>query len=127
MPPVHHFGTTLGRWVGIHLHFGYLPDLFSNSLELTVPMAERCYDLVVTQDQSSPSQYEILPMLFAAAFRSKAFDRRLFLYAEFLDNLKTWQSRTMMGQFQRFPFMFTWQGRLADIIEEYREHRPKKQ
>jgi hypothetical protein len=105
--------------------FRYVPDLYSNSLELTVPMAERCYDIVAAQDQSSPSQYEVLPMLFAAAFKNKTLDRRLFLYGEFLDNLKAVQSRTMMQQFRRFPFMFTWQGRLADIVQKYREQRPK--
>jgi hypothetical protein len=124
-----HRDIELQKWLDVYpadVNLVYVPDLYSNSLELTVPMAERCYDLVAAQNQSSPSQYEVLPMLFAAAFKNKPLDQRLFLYAEFLDDQKTLQARTMM-KVRRFPFMFTWQGRLANIIEKYREHRTKKQ
>jgi hypothetical protein len=108
-----------------HIWFGYVPDLFAHSLELAVPMGEKLYDLVVSQD-SSASLYELVPGLFAATLKKKTRERRIFLYGEFLDNLKAWQSQVMMQQFRRFPFMFSWQGRLSDAVLKYREQRPKQ-
>jgi hypothetical protein len=67
----------------------------------------------------------VLPKLLAAEFKNKTRDRRLLLYAEFLDNLKAWQAQVMMQQFHRFPFMSSWRGRLADAIQTYREQRSK--
>ena len=119
----------LKKWLETHaadVNFYYIPDLYSNSLDLTAPMAERCYDVIVAQDKSSRSQYEIIPLLFAAAFGSKTPDQRQILYGAFLDHLKSWQSQIMMQQFQRFPFMFTWQGRLASFVQKYRDQKPKK-
>jgi hypothetical protein len=91
-----------------------------------IGLAERCYDVIAAQDKSSPSQYEILPFLFAATFGNKNLDQRQILYGAFLDNTKSWQSQTRMQQFQRFPFMFTWQGRLASFVQKYRDQQPKK-
>ena len=119
----------LKKWLETHaadVNFYYIPDLYSNSLDLTAPMAERCYDQIVAQDKSSRSQYEIIPLLFAAAFGSKTLDQRQVLFGAFLDNTKSWQSQIMMQQFQRFPFMFTWQGRLASFVQKYRDQKPKK-
>lgn len=121
--------SELKKWLDANagdLNFYYVPDLFSNSLELTVPMAERCYDVVAAQDKSSPSQYEIAPFLFAVAFGSKNLDQRQIIYGGFLDKTKAWQSQTMMQQFQRFPFMFTWQGRLGSFVKKYRDQLQKK-
>jgi len=66
------------------------------------------------------------PGLFATMLKKKSRERRVFLYGEFLDNLKAWQSQVMMQQFRRFPFMFSWQGRLSDAVLKYREQRPKQ-
>ena len=121
--------SELRKWLDANagdLNFYYVPDLFSNSLELTVPMAERCYDVVAAQDKSSPSQYEIAPFLFAVVFGSKNLDQRQIIYGGFLDKTKAWQSQTMMQQFQRFPFMFTWQGRLGSFVKKYRDQLQKK-
>jgi hypothetical protein len=108
-----------------HTWFSYIPDLFAHTLELIVPMAERLYDVVLSQD-SSASPYEQLPKLFATEFKNKTRDQRLFLYGEFLDNVKTWQAHTMRQEFRRFPFMFSWQGRLGEIVQKCRDTRPKK-
>jgi hypothetical protein len=121
--------SELKKWLDANagdLNFYYVPDLFSNSLELTVPMAERCYDVVAAQERSSPSQYEITPFLFAAVFGSKNLDQRQIIYGGFLDKTKAWQSQTMMQQFQRFPFMFTWQDRLGSFVKKYRDQLQKK-
>jgi hypothetical protein len=32
----------------------------------------------------------------------------------------------MMQQFQRVPFMFTWQGRLGSFVKKYRDQLQKK-
>lgn len=106
------------------IYYGYVPDLFAHSLELTVPMADKLYDATLVTD-TSPSPYEIAPGLFAAFYGRKTRDRRVYLYGEFLDNLKAWQSQTMMQSFRRSPFMFSWQGRLADAVLKYREQQPK--
>jgi|GEM_PF-6692410 len=128
-----HLGTNalkdvpLQRWLEVNAqddNLTYIPDLYAHTLELTNSMAERLYDVVLTH-ASSGSSWEILPDLFTVALKNKTRDQRVILYGEFLDGLKTWQSRTMM-QYQRFPFMFTWHGRLADAVEKYRAQRPPK-
>lgn len=128
-----HLGTNsikdvqLQRWLEVNAQdddLTYVPDLYAYTLEVTKPMAERLYDVVLAHG-SSGSSWEILPDLFTVALKNKTRDQRVILYGEFLDGLKTWQSRTMM-QYQRFPFMFTWQGRLADAVEKYRAQRPPK-
>ena len=108
------------------LDLSYLPDLYIYKLDPTIPMAERLYDIVLQHD-GSPSQWEILTMLFAAAFNKKTKDQRIFIYGGFLDGLKSWQSNIMMQQFQRFPFMFTWPPRLADAVAKYRAQKTKTQ
>jgi hypothetical protein len=116
----------LRKWLEKHaadVNFLYIPDLYSSSLDITVPMAERCYDLIAAQDKTSPSQYEIIPFLFAALFGSKTLDQRQLLYGAFLDNTKIWQSQVMMQQFRRFPFMFDWHGRLAPLVQKYRAQK----
>jgi hypothetical protein len=117
----------LGRWLQTNaqdIDLTYFPDLFVHSLELTVPMAERLYDVVISHDSSS-SSFEVLPKLFTAALKHKTRDQRIVFFGEFLESLKTWQSREMMRS-MRFPFMFAWQGRLADAVEKYRAQRPKQ-
>jgi hypothetical protein len=43
--------------------FSYIPDLFFHSLQNAVPMAERCYDVVVAQDSStSPLRDSAFPL-----------------------------------------------------------------
>ena len=52
--------TDLQKWLDSNAEdtsFHYVPDLFSSSLELTGPMAERCYDLILSQDASTPSSF----------------------------------------------------------------------
>jgi hypothetical protein len=128
-----HLGTNslkdaqLQAWLDIHAkddNLTYVPDLYAYTFELTNPMAERLYEVVLAYN-SSASAWEILPGLFSAALKNNTHDQRVILYGEFLDGLKTWQSQTMM-QYQRFPFMFAWQGRLAEAVEKYRAQRPPK-
>jgi len=117
----------LQGWIKVnvsHIYYSYVPDLFAQSLQLAIPMADKLYDAILVTDPS-PSPYEIAPGLFAAIWKKKTHDRRVYLYGEFLDNLKAWQSQTMMQSFRRFPFMFSWQGRLAEAVLKYREQRPK--
>lgn len=115
----------LKEWLKAHASqawFSYGPDLFNHTLELTVPMAERIYDVVISQDPS-PSPYEILPHLFAAEFKALNRDNRIQVYGNFIDNLRTRQAQAMMQEFHRFPFMFSWQGRLGDAVQKCRDHR----
>jgi len=117
----------LGEWLEAHAShawFSYGPDLFNDTLELTVPMAERLYDVVVSQDPS-PSPYEILPHLFATEFKGLNHDNRLLVYGQFIDGLRTGQAQARMQGFRRFPFMFSWQGRLGDAVQKYRDHQQR--
>jgi hypothetical protein len=113
----------LGEWMKSnywHVWVSYSPDIFNRTLELAVPMAERLYDVVMSQE-ASVSAYEILPKLFAAAFKTKPQQQRLLMYGGFIDNLRTWQAQARMQQFHRFPFMFSWHGRLEEAVKKYRE------
>jgi len=125
-----HLGTNsakdpqLQQWIDAttpDVNMTYTPDLYVYRLDSTLPMAEHLYDAALSH-QSGPSHWEILPMLFTAAFRGKTQDQRIVLYGQFLDRLKAWQGETRMQQFQRFPFMFDWPGRLKDAVEKYRTH-----
>jgi hypothetical protein len=97
-----------------HTYFRNVPDLFNHTLGLTVPMAERLYDVVTAQD-SLPSSYEVLPQLFAAEFKNMNHENRILVYGEFIDNLRTCQAQVM----------FSWQGRLADAVQKCRDQRQR--
>lgn len=105
--------------------FLYLPDLFSYRLNLTVPMAEKCYD-VIAADKLFPSELEVEPTLFQLAFKDKNREQRLLIYGGFLYHLKGWQGEIMFKHFRRFPCMYNWEGRLLEIVEKFKNQLPSK-
>jgi hypothetical protein len=116
------------RWLEANsgdLSFIYNPDLFSYDLHWTVPMAERCYDLIAA-DKPFPAYLAVEPALFELAFKDKNRDQRLSIYGGFLHHLKSWQATVMMQGFRRFPFMYNWEGRLLEIVQKYKAQLPKK-
>ena len=129
-----YFGTNslndarIQRWLETNAgdrSFGYNPDLFGYDLHWTVPMAERCYDLIASE-KPFPADLAVEPALFELAFKDKNRDQRLLIYGGFLNYLKSWQATTMFQQFRRFPFMYDWEGRLLEIVQKYKEQLPKR-
>ena len=102
------------------ISFVYNPDLFAYDLHWTVPMAERCYELIAA-DKPFPPYLTVEPKLFALAFKDKNREERLLIYGGFLYYLRVWQKKIMFEGFRRWPFMYDWEGRLKDIVEKYKE------
>ena len=116
------------QWLAVNGHdksFIYFPDLFNYRLNLTTPIAEKCYDMIAA-DKPFPSELAIEPTLFQLAFKDKNREQRLLIYGGFLYHLKVWQEQTMFQQFRRFPFMYTWEGRLLEIVEKFKKQLPPK-
>jgi len=82
------------------ISFVYVPDLFNYDLHWTVPMAERCYDLIAA-DKPFPPYLAIEPTLFAQIFKERNREQRLLIYAGFLYHLKVWQEKIMFQGFRR--------------------------
>lgn len=110
---------TLGQWLQANAKDKYLqynPDLFAYNLQLTLSMAERFYGAI--SEQGTPHTfYEVVPKLFTTAFNKKSPQKSLPLFGCFLNDLKSWQDTAMLSH-RRFPFMFSWKGRLGEIVRE---------
>jgi hypothetical protein len=129
-----YFGTNtlndpgIQRWVEASakdVSFVYIPDLLSQDLHWTVPMAERIYDIVAAE-KPFPTHLAVDPALLEVAFKGKNRDQRLLIYGGFLHYLKAWQATTMFQSFRRFPFMYDWTGRLLAIVQKYKEQLPAR-
>jgi hypothetical protein len=59
-------------------------------------------------------------------FKGKTAQQRLLFVGCFLEHLSSWQAQVMMEQ-NRFPFMFEWQGRLKQIVEQCKQARAAKE
>ena len=117
----------VGKFISENLSdvaFNYLPDLYSQDLQATVPMAELFYDIFDT-NQAFPPYFAVDSRLFDRALADMQPSARLQVYAAFLFHLKKWQSEYMFQGLQRFPFSYDWPGRLAKIVREYRENHPQ--
>ncbi len=104
--------------------FNYLPDLYSQDLEATVPMAEVFYDIFNT-NQAFPPYLAVDSRMFDRVLADMQPSTRLQVYAAFLFHLKKWQSEYMLQGLRRHPFSYNWPGRLEKIVREYREHKPQ--
>jgi len=99
--------------------FRYLPDLCSQDLQTTVPMAELFYD-VFSSTQAFPRHLAVDARLFDRVLVNMQPSARLQIYAGFLFHLKKWQSEYMRQVLQRWPYFYNWQGRLEKIVLEHR-------
>jgi hypothetical protein len=119
----HLHDASLQKWLEENLRgrsFTYNPDLFAYSLASTVPIAERCYDLIASNDVF-PHELAFDPALFNSAFKGKTSEQRLLIFGRYLAYLREFQSRFSTPPHFRFSFGFTWQGRLADAVARYKE------
>jgi hypothetical protein len=129
-----YFGTNasndpkVGDWLEAKargMSFLYNPDLLAYDLRWTVPMAERLYELIAS-DQPFPPYLLVEPKLFVLATRDKTREQRLLVYGGFLHYLETWQEKAMFQLFHHWPFGYGWEGRLKDIACEYEAQLPKR-
>ena len=104
------------------MHFGYIPDLYSRDLQVTVPMAEQIYD-IFAGTQSFPRHLAVDARLFDRVLTNLKPHERLDIYAAFLDHLKKWQSDYLFQVFRRFGYYYNWQGRLAQVVRVHRERQ----
>lgn len=114
------------QWLEINggqLSFTYNPDFFSYELQRTVPMAERCYDLIAS-DKPFPTHLAVEPALFGLALKGKNRDQRVAFFGGFLHHLKSWQAQVMWS-FRRIPFMYSWEGRLLEAVQKYKSQLPR--
>jgi hypothetical protein len=111
----------LQKWIDQNIKdttFRYVPDLYSQDLRVTVPMAERLYDAIASPNSRFPSYLAVDVRLFDQLFKETQPAERLAMYGKFLSELKTWQTHIMF-QHNRFPFMFSWDGRLKALVDEH--------
>ena len=100
--------------------FRFIPDLYSQDLQATVPMAELLYD-IFNSNQAFPRYLAVDSRMFDRVLANMQPSVRLQTYAGFLFNLKKWQSEYMFQALRRYPFLYSWQGRLEKIVREYHE------
>jgi len=98
--------------------FRYLPDLYSQDLQVTLPIAELIYD-VFSSNKPFPRHFAIDTQIFEQVLSNMQPKARLMIYAAFLIHLKKWQSEYMFQVLNRYPFFYSWQGRLEKVIQEY--------
>jgi hypothetical protein len=118
----------LQKWLEANrrdMTYFYVPDLYAWDLRSTVPMAERCYDFVASNGHF-PDDLSIDPKLPDQVFADKTREQRLLLYGGFLFHLKKWQADIMFHGMRRWPFMFSWEGRLGEIVKSYEEDAKRK-
>src|ERR1017187_5769172 len=99
--------------------FRYIPDFWASRLEETVPIAEQFYDALAAGHGVQP-EFTIQEQAVDLVLKGKTTQDRLVFLGGFLTHLKSWQAREMM-QYNRFPFMFDWEGRLKAITLAYLE------
>lgn len=110
------FSTWLQEYLGSGVRFFYTPDLYSQDLHATVPMAERIYDLLYA-GLDFPLYLVFDPKIVNQSFAGLDKPRRLEIYGDFLYGLKSWQSSYLWERFQRMGFMWDWEGRLKKIAD----------
>jgi hypothetical protein len=117
--------TNLGQ-----IEFEYVPDLFAQDLQATVPMAQVLFDML-TSKEGLPDYLVIdgrFPLYAPTVLSTMAhqIQQRLEVYGGFLYRLKAWQSRYRRETFGAWGFMWDWPGRLKEIADAFGE-RQKQQ
>ncbi len=118
-PEVEKFKRTLRKTA-----FDYEPDFWATRLDDTVPIAECFYDILSTGE--IPSGLTIEKVATDLLFRAKPPGDKLTFLGGFLAHLMSWQAEAMR-QFNRFPFMFDWPGRLQEIRDSYKAAQQRGQ
>jgi hypothetical protein len=93
-------------------------------LDPVVPIAEQFYDTLVA-GSDFPDELLIEKRAGDLIFKGKDAQERLLFLSGFLAHLKSSQAQMMMQQ-RRFPFMFSWEGRLKVIVDKYEQVTKEK-
>ncbi|WP_353071411.1 hypothetical protein [Tunturiibacter gelidiferens] len=118
--------AVLKRWLeqnAAKRSFLYNPDFFAYSLHLTVPMAEQFCDFIATRD-IFPTNLTVEQGLFNSAFQGKTPDQRLVILGQFLDSLQQYQRQSYVPTHFHFVSVYSWEGRLADLVMKYKNAEP---
>ena len=107
------------------IEFGYVPDLYSQDLQTTVPIAERLYDKLASEE-GFPTYLAIDPRLRFFVSGDLTVPQRLELYGAFLSGLKAWQSSYRFEAMRAWGFMWDWQGRLKKIAQDFADREKAK-
>lgn len=105
--------------------FEYVPDLYAQDLQATVPMAEHLYEILTSGVASVlfPTVDSQLPLI---AFGNLEVPQRLEIYGGFLHRLKAWQSEYRHQVFRAWGFMWDWPGRLKKIAQTFADKEKAK-
>jgi hypothetical protein len=121
--------SKLGDWLKANVSnetgFEYVPDLYSDDLHVTVPMAERLYE-VVAKGSPYPVHLFVDPRMPIQVFGSLSEVKRLEMYGRFLHHVKVWQKTFMFQALRRLEFMWDWDGRLGTIARASQSQNPGK-
>ena len=109
-------GELLKTFVGDEIQFGYIPDLYADDLQSTVPMAERIYDIIAAGTWTL-SHLFIDRRMAEQFFGNIPTASRLERYGGFLRHLKSWQQSYRFEALGRWDFMWDWIGRLKIIAQ----------
>jgi hypothetical protein len=101
------------------VEFGFIPDLWAQDLSTTVPMAEKIYEHLASE-QGFPAEFTIDPR-FRLFINAETKPRRLELYGRFLYELKVWQSKFRFDSLRLWGFTWDWPERLKKIVDAYGE------
>jgi hypothetical protein len=88
-------------------------------------MAEILYDTLGV-GEVFPSFLAVDPQIPMIAFANIRGSQRLELYGGFLHGLKIWQSQYRYQAFQKWGFMWDWQGRLKGIAQAFADKEKAK-
>ena len=121
--------SQLQEWVAnkseADITFEYVPDLYAQDLQATVPMAEHLYEILASGGLF-PSFLTVDPQLPLVAFGNLNGSQRLVIYGGFLHRLKVWQSEYRLHAFRAWGFMWDWQGRLKRIAQAFDDSEKAK-
>jgi hypothetical protein len=121
--------SKLGDWLKVSISneigFEYVPDLYSDDLHVTVPMAERLYG-AVAKGAPYPVHLFVDPRMPIQAFGNLSEANRLEMYGRFLHHVKAWQKTFMFQALHRWEFMWDWDGRLGTIARASQSQNPPK-
>lgn len=105
--------------------FEYVPDLYAQDLQATLPMAEHLYEILASGG-AFPLFLTVDPQLPLVAFGNLKGPQRLEIYGGFLHRLKVWQSEYRRQAFHAWGFMWDWQGRLKKIAQAFADREKAK-
>lgn len=116
-----------GEWLNTNVNddFRYVPDLYTEDLQDTVPMAERMYEILL-KGAPFPTHLFVDARFPLQVFGDIPQAQRMEVYGGFLQHLKAWQQTFLYQAFNRWGFMWDWSGRLKTIADSAKAQKAKR-